>query len=407
MTSTPGPAPGSSDSPEPDDGAGPTTKPGPQPPQDGVPRQGQPGQSPPPGPPVPPPGYGQQQPYNGGPQWGPAAGGWQQYPQASWGVPVPAAPKPGVIPLRPLGFGDILDGAIATLRRHWRALLGTTVVVGALTQTANVVIEHQFIDHDSLNELQDKSDPTASDVLHAVGGSLAASGLSVLVTIIGTIVATSMLTMVISRAVLGRPVTAREAWTSARPQVPRLLGLMVLTPLILCAVLAVSALPGGLVALIGSDDGGAALAVLGLLAGSLVSVWLWVQWSLAAPALMLERQGVIASMKRSAKLVSGAWWRVLGVQLLAVILILIASAIIELPFNLIGAGVSGQSASGLFSTDNTSHWSYLIFVAIGGTIGSALTLPISAGVTALLYMDQRIRRESLDLELIRATQSGS
>lgn len=35
-------------------------------------------------------------------------------------------------------------------------------------------------------------------------------------------------------------------------------------------------------------------------------------------------------------------------------------------------------------------------------IGSMITFPITAGVTVLLYIDQRIRREALDLELARA-----
>ena len=45
-----------------------------------------------------------------------------------WGAPAPAPPgyfpprtpevRPGVVPLRPLGVGEIIDGAISTMRRH-------------------------------------------------------------------------------------------------------------------------------------------------------------------------------------------------------------------------------------------------------------------------------------------------
>ncbi|MEE4542255.1 glycerophosphoryl diester phosphodiesterase membrane domain-containing protein [Streptomyces sp. V4-01] len=365
-----------------------------QPPGGQVPHQGQP----------PSPETGQQPPY-GGPRWGPAAGGgWQQPTGAGWGRQVPAAPKPGIIPLRPLGIGEILDGAIANLRRNWRAVIGTTLGVGLVTQTAGAIFQHQFVDTSSLDDLQDNPHPTAGDFMHAIGGSMAASGLSLLVTMVGTIIATSMLTVVVSRAVLGRAVSASEAWSAARPQLPRLLGLTLLTPLLIALVVAVCALPGGLVALAGSDDGGLALATLGVLGGSVVALWLGVLWSLASPALMLEKQGIVAAMKRSMKLVRGSWWRVAGVQIVSVILVVIVSSIIELPFTLVGATVTGDSVTNLFSTDNATSWGYLIFVAIGGVIGAALTLPISAGVTTLLYMDQRIRRESLDLELIRAAQ---
>jgi hypothetical protein len=357
-------------------------------------------------PPYPPAG---QQPPQGGPRWGPAAGaGWQQPAGAGWGSgwgnQVPAAPKPGIIPLRPLNLGDILDGAIANLRRNWRAVIGTTLGVAVVTQTANVVFQHQFVDSSRLHALQDDPTPSADDFLHAIGGSMAASGLSLLVTMVGTIIATSMLTVVISRAVLGRAVNASAAWNAARPQLPRLLGLTLLTPLLLGLVVGVAALPGVLVAAAGSSDGGLALAMLGIMGGSVVALWLGILWSLASPALMLEKQGVVASMKRSVKLVKGSWWRVFGVQIVSVILVLLAGSLIEVPFTLIGGEVTGNGPTSLFSADGTTSWGYLIFVAIGGVIGSALTLPVSAGVTTLLYMDQRIRRESLDLELIRASQ---
>ena len=44
----------------------------------------------------------------------------------------------------------------------------------------------------------------------------------------------------------------------------------------------------------------------------------------------------------------------------------------------------------------------LVITAIGSVIALTVTMPISAGVAVLLYIDQRIRREALDLELARA-----
>jgi hypothetical protein len=429
MSSTPGHEPGTSDSAEPEDGDRPPAqgsgdqniqqddqrghggRPGwasrQPPPAQGWGRWAPPG-GPQPGPQAPPPNV----PPQGGPRWGTPPGGWGGpqdgsgwQPGARWGGSQPQAPKPGVIPLRPLGVGDIIDGAISTLRRHWKAVVGITLAVGACIQAANVVLQHHFVDDGSLEKLRDNPEPTMSDIMHAMSGSFAAAGSGVVVTMIGSIVATAMLTMVVSRAVLGRDVTAAEAWRDARPQLPRLLGLTLLIPVLLCGVLAVSALPGVLVALAGSADGGAALASLGLMGGCVVAVWLWILWALASPALMLEKQGIIPALKRSAKLVRGAWWRVLGVQLVALLLILLASSIIELPFMLVGSGVAGGGASGFMSTDDASSWTYLSIVAIGGVLAATVTLPISAGVSTLLYMDQRIRRESLDLELVKAARA--
>jgi hypothetical protein len=343
-------------------------------------------------------------PQQSGPRWGtpPQPGGWQH--QGPWSRP--AAPKPGVIPLRPLGVGEILDGSLATLRRHWRAIVGVTFAVALVTQGIGIVVQGLFVDDTRIKNLQDDPNPSAHDILHAFSGAYAGLGLTVLVVVLGMLVATAMLTMVAGRAVLGHTVTAAEAWRDAKPRLPQLLGLTLLLMVIYIGVLAVGVLPGILVALAGGETGGAALASLGGLGGMAVVIWLWIQWCLAPPALMLEKQGIVAAMKRSAKLVQGSWWRALGVQLLAVVLVYFATSIIELPFTLLGAAISGDSVSAFFDGDAGLSWTYLIVTGIGAVIASTVLLPISAGVTSLLYMDQRIRRESLDVELLRAAEQN-
>jgi hypothetical protein len=315
-------------------------------------------------------------------------------------------PKPGVVPLRPLGAGEILSGSIDALRLHWRKVIGYTAVVGAVTEVASALLQHRFSDTSSLNDLENNPDATASDIVHALGGSVLASGLTLLVTMSASVMATALIATVVSRAVLGRRITAAELRRDIRDRLPQLLGLALLMPLIACLIVGVGALPGGLIALTGAKDAGASLAVLGGAGGGVVMIWVFIQLSLTAPALMLEKQGVVASMKRSWKLVTGFWWRILGVQLLAFLVVTLATALIGMPFTLIGDAVAGGSGSGLFDAETTSSWTYLAIVAVGGTIGIAFTLPVTAGCTTLLYLDQRIRRESLDIELIRASREG-
>src|SRR5262249_42789160 len=160
-------------------------------------------------------------------------------------------------------------------------------------------------------------------------GTFAGAGLTFLVLLVGWCAATAMLTLVTSRAVLGRPATSDRAWHEARPHLGRLTGLALLLPLVCAVVLAVTGLPRGVLALAGSTQGGATLGSLGLFAGLGVTLWLLVQWSLAAPALMLEKQNIAAAIRRSAKLVRGAWWRVLGVQLLGLVLSYIVASIVN------------------------------------------------------------------------------
>lgn len=343
------------------------------------------------------PGGGPVPPQGGGTGWG-GGPGWAGGPQrGGWGQP-PAA-KPGVIPLRPLGVGEILDGAVSTLRTHWRTVLGITVTVSVITQILDVLVRRYLVPQPP------EVDPNATpeEVLDQLGDQLSATLVGTApvtaIALIATLFTTALLTVVISRSVLGREVTLADAWREARPRLPQLLGLIVLLLLIAAAVLVVAVLPG---LLLGSA-GGAVLAVLGGIAGAVVTLWLMVRFALASPALMLERQGVIQSMRRSAKLVRGAWWRVFGILLLTMLLIFIVSLIIAIPFGLIAFAVDGEGFSGMFSGGTPDFgWPFLIITGIGAVIASAITYPISAGVTVLLYVDQRIRREALDLELARA-----
>lgn len=333
----------------------------------------------------------------------PPGGGWSG---GGWSAP-PAAAKPGVIPLRPLGVGEILDGAVSTLRTHWRTVLGISLMIAVATQVVLILLE-RFVLRGSV-DVAALEDPSAStdELLSAMGGALLESGLVLIVSLLGTIVATALLTMVTSRAVLGEPVSLSDAWRDARPQLPRLAGLTLLLPLIAIALVTVAMVPGVLLSLAYGWDGAAALVALGALGGAFVAVWLTIRFSLASAALMLEKQGVVKAMARSAKLVRGSWWRVFGIQLLAQLLMVIVSSIILLPFSRVAAIITGESAASALDEMVVSNfgWTYLIITGIGSVIGAMLTLPIVAGVTVLLYIDQRIRREALDLELARATDA--
>ncbi|MEU3824338.1 glycerophosphoryl diester phosphodiesterase membrane domain-containing protein [Streptomyces sp. NPDC029080] len=354
-----------------------------------------PGQAPPP----PPPGPGWGGPHPGGPA---GHGGYPAW-GGGWGGPPPAA-KPGVIPLRPLGVGEILDGAVSTMRTHWRSVLGISLVVALLTEISLVLLQGFVLD-DALGRTSlDSETATPDEAFHALRDTMIGTGLVTVISAAAIIVTTALITTITSRAVLGRPVSTGEAWREARPQLPKLCGLLVLLGLIVVGVIVAGALPGLLILLGGgSDAGGTALFALGILAGTVVAVWLAVRYYLAAPALMLERQGIGKSMSRSAKLVRGSWWRVFGIQLLAALITSIVSAVVTIPFAVIGAAMSGDGMADFLATDG-GHvgWTFLIIRGIGSVVGTTLTLPISAGVTVLLYIDQRIRREALDLELARA-----
>ncbi|CAM5232105.1 DUF7544 domain-containing protein [Streptomyces narbonensis] len=337
------------------------------------------------------PPTGQTPPPAPGPHWGAPP------PNAHWGKP-PAA-KPGVIPLRPLGMGEILDGSVKTLRTYWRTVLSFSVTVAVISQIASILAERYLVPKTPAISPDATPAEQLEQSLESAQNSMVGLAPALLVTLMASMVCAALLTVVVSRAVLGRPVSLGEAWREARPRLLQLIGLTLLMAALSAGIMVAGLLPG---VLAGGAPGVALVLLLGL-GATVAMIWLMVRFSLASPALMLERQGVMTSFKRSAKLVQGSWWRIFGITALTQLLIFVFAMIIAIPFTIAAIAVDGDGLSGLLTGTPVSFgWPFLIITGIGGVLTSAVTYPISAGVTVLLYVDQRIRREALDLELARA-----
>ncbi|MFE6908358.1 glycerophosphoryl diester phosphodiesterase membrane domain-containing protein [Streptomyces erythrochromogenes] len=351
-----------------------------------------PGTTPPadsPQPPAPPAGgWGTQPgtPYGGPPAYPGGPGGPGQ-----WSQP-PAAAKPGVIPLRPLGLGEILDGSVATMRTHWRSVVPITLVVATVIQVISVLVQKFMLNDLPLSSAEDM---TAEEAIDTLGSSLAVSVVNQFIQVLGTIVVTAMLTMIFSRAILGQHSSVSTAWREARPQLLRLIGLTLLLAFGIILLGAVLVLPGALAGNIG-------LAVVGFVAWLPLIIWLGIKFSLASPALMLEKSTVIKAFARSSKLVGGSWWRIFGITLLTSLIAFMVALMVVAPFQLVGVFAVGGGMDALEDGSAQTAWGPLIFSGIGLIIAQTIIMPIQSGVTVLLYVDQRIRREGLDLELARA-----
>jgi uncharacterized membrane protein len=362
---------------------------------------------PPGGAPGKPPGW---QPSGQQPGW--QQPGWQQPGQPGWGAgpgafppPPPPPPKPGIIALRPLGVGEILDGAISALRAHPRIMLGLSAVVAVITQVITVPVTWLLL-HDAADATFSFNEPTTStsspgqDVAFAAS-SVTAAAVQVLVALVASLVLTGILTVVVSRAVLGQQISARAAWEQARPRIPALLGVSALVVLIVVGIAVVTMAPGVLLVV-----GGAPGAVVGLafVLGGLVlvglSVYLYAAFALAPPVIVLERQPVVASLRRSRALVRGAWWRTFGILVLVNVIAQVINNILNIPFLVITMVVAYFAGDG--SGLNVYEVLPLLISAVGTIVASAVTWPFTAVSTALLYVDRRMRREALDIELARA-----
>jgi hypothetical protein len=339
-----------------------------------------------------PQGYGQQ---GYGQQPGPYAP-----PQAPWGSR-PVDDKPGVVPLRPLGLGEVLDGAVSVLRRYPRPSLGLAALVALVSTVCNVLllvtafepllnVDTAALDRGDTAALQD-----------AIGGAFAGASLSLLLSLVSGAVLTGAITAVVGKAVLGEPMTFGEAWRQVRSRLLPLIGLALLVLVVVAGTFVLATVAGtATIAVFGAA--GAIVGVPLILAGGAAAVWLYVRFSLAPCALVLERTGIRASLRRSAVLVRRDWWRVFGILLLTVVIGTFVSEVVQLPFSALGAGGFGA----IFDpeTDVLGARS-LVVSAIGGGLAATLVAPFTAGVRALLYVDRRIRAEGLDVSLSAAAAS--
>ncbi|MEP6760212.1 MAG: glycerophosphoryl diester phosphodiesterase membrane domain-containing protein [Sporichthyaceae bacterium] len=362
---------------------------------------GQPGQ-PPPGPPV-PPGWAPVQPpaYGAapGPTAPPAAGGWTQAPgwgqTPGWGVaPTGNAPpaKPGVIPLRPLGVGEILDGAISSIRRDPRLMLGVSAIVVIASTLLQSAITWLLLKDSGAVLTQPTGTVTNDQLYELLGGGVVTFLVSTTISVLAQVLLTGILTFSVSKAVLGEHPRAAEAWQATRRRLPALLGLTVLVLVIVGAAVIVPVLPGIIALVAGSTVAGSILLVVGVPVALVLALAGAVLTWFAAPVVMLERQPVVAALRRSARLVRANFWRVVGLWLLLQLLVGVLGGILGGPLVLV--------ASSVF--DNPFGWQSLSLQAVGTILASTVTLPFAAAVAVLVYVDQRMRREALDLELARA-----
>lgn len=152
-----------------------------------------------------------------GPGTRPPAPGWGGGPQRQgWAGPPPAA-KPGVIPLRPLSLGEILDGSVSALRAHWRTALGFSLAVSVITQIAVILMQRYLLPEPTSVDPNATGAEALRQATDSARSTLISLAPATLVTMIATLFTASIITVVISRSVLGRPTTLSDAWAEARP----------------------------------------------------------------------------------------------------------------------------------------------------------------------------------------------
>jgi len=359
----------------------------------------------PPGQAAPPPPGWQPPPPQGQPTWQqPVPPAWQQPPPWQPGMPglphgmLGAAHKPGAIPLRPLQLGDMYDAAFRIIRFNPKATVGSAVLVTAVAMLIPVVVTAILtwtVDL-SLGSDGDVSTEEAAGLL----GALGATGFGTILQSLGLILVTGMVAHVTMAAAIGKKLSLGEAWAATKGKRLKLVGLVFLLAIMLVLLIALFVLLWVAGAM--SLDGAAAVLFFFVSIPAFVAAlwWFWIRlYYLPVPALMLEPVGVFGAIERGHALTKRVFWRVFGIALLTAVITAIAGSMLGAPISIamnavIGGGLSSQYAA----------LSITLVNAVSSVVQAAFVAPFTAAVTSLQYVDQRIRKEAFDVELM--TRAG-
>jgi hypothetical protein len=306
-----------------------------------------------------------------------------------------AAHKPGALPLRPLALGDMYDAAFRIIRFNPRATVGSAVLVAAVAMAIPVVVTALLT---GLVDLSLASSEGSISTAEALGyaGAIGSLVLGTVLQSLGLILVTGMIAHVTAAAAIGRRLSLGQAWAATRGSRWRLIGLALLLALMMVAMVLVYLLLWLLVVALLPTW---AVVVFGVVSVPLflaLACWFWIRvYYLPVPALMIERTGVTAAIGRGFRLTRHQFWRTFGIGLLTLMIGGIAGSVLSAPFSIAAQVVP-------FAMDGSRYTVLLtvVLTALGSVVQSAFVTPFAAAVTSLQYLDQRMRKEAYDVELM-------
>jgi hypothetical protein len=182
-----------------------------------------------------------------------------------------------------------------------------------------------------------------------------------------------------------------------------ILGVTFVVPNVVGAV--VLGVTTGLNGLGGTTLAGVLAFAAGIVVGTVLLIWLWIRWSLGLEAIVIENARIEQSLDRSADLVRGAWWRVLGYTLLISLMVSFAISLIATPIVFFAsirlyAGFLRDLASGTEGGEDLTSLGRSVLSGIGSRLGLLVYLQSLCGAFVLpvfmthLFLELRKRTDA-------------
>ncbi|WP_420129673.1 hypothetical protein [Longimicrobium sp.] len=286
-------------------------------------------------------------------------------------------------PLRPLGFGEILDGAFTLYRRNFVTFILTALIPTAVMIVGFVVLGGGFV------AAATTDDPTA--LIGAAFGGLMLLGA---VAIAAVLIMWGGLTREAAQSYTGQPTSVGDGMRAGLRAALPLLGSMFLIGIGgMVAFFAVALLGGILIGIFSSMGGAAAVVGMFLMFVVVMAAYLGIIGLLFAvgPAIVVEGAGPLEALERSFTLARGALGRVIGLMLVT-ILITYLPMMAVLAFT---GGFAQMMNPQALPTPGQFITQQVLSMGVG-----ILTTPFMVAVIVLLYFDRRVRTEALDVQMM-------
>jgi hypothetical protein len=307
------------------------------------------------------------------------------------------------LPLAPLGAGDLIDRAVRLYRQHLTTLMriaAPPVVLIALGSVTWTVSTRRFF------SAAETSSMLLYGVLAAVGAAVMASGY-----IFNLIVMGGAARNVVAHLLWGEPVSAYATYSAVRSRFWKLLWATLLVAawgllsfsVAFIALYFVMVIIGVGAALLGFISPYLTLIVIiiAFIVGAVVSLWLLFfmlgRVAYVPQVLLVEGKGVFDSVARSFSLARGNVRRLMAMTLFITFATYSALMILIVPLGWFGY-VQGVDPSPW----NAASWPswYAVGYSVLEPLSSILLTPIWMLGLSLLYVDERVRHEGYDIELL-------
>lgn len=298
-----------------------------------------------------------------------------------------------MMPMRPLGFGEIVDGALQIYRRDF----GLYYLIALAAMFPGYVLVLVFgVDATAL-----APGPGINPI-----AALAEMGPALAVLLVGAGIAWigSVAVGVAMADQMGeRPASLGRAYGGAFRHLPSVAGATGASLLIFAALFFLLIAAGGAFSAVFSRTGSPALlisvAVFVLLAGAvLVALWMAATFGIL-PAVIIEKRKAMSALGRSFSLCKGGWLRVTGIMIVAFIINMAPTLGVTALF---GMGDLFTSPDALGDISPTRQW----LLNTADLVIGPLTTPFMVGSIMVLFHDRRVRSEAFDLETLAGAMDG-